>query len=212
MTNERLFTLISASYCVLIVLANIISVKMMPLTDSFSIPIGLLISPVTFLLCALTTELFGAKQARMMVFTALSLMLLSIGVIQGALFLPNSDLANQEALQATLGLSPLILFSSLAGYAISQLLEISLYASIRRFTGEPLLWLRNSGSVLISQAADTAIVNSLYLAWGLSLPFEEVTKVIIFAYFYKLALGMLSTPMLYFFLAFFKSVVRVRVH
>ena len=130
--NRTIYQVISTAFCVIVIMSNIISAKMipMPFVTDFSIPAGLLTYPLTFILSDLVTEFFGTKKAKLMVYIALGMNLLSFGIIQLALMLPVSQGSPQDAFQEVLGLSGLRIFSSLAAYLISQTVDIQAYATI----------------------------------------------------------------------------------
>lgn len=196
---QMLYQIISAAFCVIIVISNVISAKMvtLPYLD-FSIPAGLIVYPLTFLLSDLVTEFFGAKRAKLMVYIAFAMSLLSFCMIEIALFLPANILEDQNAFRTVLGLSSLRIFSSLTAYVISQIADIQLYALIKKWTSQRFLWLRNNGSTCISQLIDTVVIDIIFLYWGLSMGMKEVLPIMIFSYAYKVFFSLASTPLFYF--------------
>lgn len=197
-SSQALFLTITASFCMLVVFSNILSAKMVALPFlPFSIPAGLVVYPLTFLLSDLVTEVFGATRARLMVYIALAMCLLSFGLIQIGLFLPASDSNDQKAFQAVLGLSGLRIFSSLVAYMASQIVDIQLYAAIRRWTGPQLMWLRNNVSTWVSQLVDTVVIDLIFLWWGLDMSMAEVAPIMIFSYAYKAFFSAACTPLFY---------------
>lgn len=194
-----LYQLISATFCVVVVISNIISAKMvkLPYIEDFSIPAGLIIYPLTFLLSDLVTEIFGAKRAKLMVYIALAMNLLSFGIIELALILPGAIEEEQVAFRAVLGLSGLRIFSSLTAYLVAQIADIQLYALIKKWTGPRFLWLRNNGSTCASQMIDTILIDILYLYWGLAMGLNEVIPIMLFSYIYKALFSIVNTPLLY---------------
>lgn len=197
-SRALLYQVICASFCVIVVVSNILSAKMtlLPLIG-LSIPVGLLSYPLTFLLSDLVTEIFGARRAKGMVYIALAMSLLSFGMIQVSLWLPGVGL-QEEAFQAILGLNGLRVFSSLFSYLTSQLVDIQLYAAIKRWTGPKWLWLRNNGSTCISQIVDTMTIDLIFLWWGLGMPMHEVAPIMLFSYGYKAFFSVACTPLFYF--------------
>lgn len=163
----------------------------------FSIPAGLITYPFTFLLSDLVTEFFGARKAKLMVYNALGMSLLSFGIIELAVWLPTDVSGSQNAFQLVLGLSGLRIFSSLTAYAIAQLADIQLYAMIKKWTGPRFLWLRNNGSTCISQMIDTVAIDIIFLYWGLNMEMQQVLPIMIFSYTYKALFSFSSTPLFY---------------
>lgn len=195
---QVIYQVISASFCVIVVVSNILSAKMILLPFfALSIPAGLITYPLTFLISDLVTEIFGPKHAKLMVYLALAMSLLSFCMIDLALMLPESTFNTSNAFQAVLGLSGLRIFSSLISYVTAQLVDIQLYAAIKRWTGPHHLWLRNNGSTCISQMVDTIMVDLIFLWWGLQIPMQEVFPIIVFSYAYKAFFSLASTPLFY---------------
>lgn len=196
---QTLYQVICASFCVIVVISNILSAKMIALPFfALSIPAGLITYPLTFLLSDLVTEVFGARRAKLMVYIALAMSLLSFGMIQIALLLPESGFDEHKAFQAVLGLSGLRIFSSLLSYLTSQLVDIQLYAAIKKWTGPKFLWLRNNGSTCISQIVDTVMIDLIFLWWGLGMTMAEVAPIMLFSYAYKAFFSVACTPIFYF--------------
>lgn len=78
MKRFSLYQLLSTAFCVILVMSNVISAKMiaLPFFD-FTIPAGLIAYPLTFLLSDLVTEIYGPRQAKTMVYIALIMSVLS---------------------------------------------------------------------------------------------------------------------------------------
>jgi len=196
-----LYQVICASFCVIAVLSNMISVKMvkLPFFADFNIPAGLFTYPLTFLLGDLVTEVYGAKKARLMVYIALGMNVLQFVFIQVALIMPASTPEEQKAFEAIMGLSGLRIFSSLTAYIVAQLAGIYVYALIKRWTNSRHLWLRNNGATIVAQILDTVIVDIIFLYWGLNMGMDRVMPIMVFSYVFKTAFGAANTPLLYLF-------------
>ncbi|KAF3361813.1 putative protein YpdP [Chlamydiales bacterium STE3] len=214
LSRQSLYQLISATFCVIVVVSNIISAKMicLPFSDHYSIPAGLITYPLTFLLSDLTTELFGENKAKLMIYIAFALNVVSFGLIQVALLLPAVSQSDQLAFQMVLGLSGLRIFSSLVSFLTAQIVDIQLYALIKRWTGSQHLWLRNNGSTLASQLVDTLMIDILYLYWGLEMSLAEVLPIMSFSYLYKAFFSLINTPIFYFLVAVTKSRQKVKLN
>ena len=213
-TLERNFVyyLVNSIFCVVVIVSNIISPKMvkLPYFQDFSIPAGLITYPLTFFISDLVTEIYGAKKAKEMVYHAFGMSIVSYLIIKIALILPSSNAENQLYFEKILGLNGVILIASLTAYIFSQIIDIQLYALIRKWTGENYLWLRNNGATLIAQLVDTTIVNIIYLKMGAGMEMGQVFSIMIFSYVYKCAFSMAFTPLFYFFVFIFKRNIFVR--
>jgi len=86
-----------------------------------------------------------------------------------------------------------IVASSIVVYMISQSLDIWLYQKIHERTGDKMLWLRNNGSTLISQAVDTYLFTFLAF-YGV---FDEWLAMATVAYGFKVIVALSDTPFIY---------------
>ena len=50
---------------------------------------------------------------------------------------------------------------------------------------------------MISQLGDTIIVNTIFLGWGLGLPWAVVGKINVSSYLFKLLIALLDMPFIY---------------
>lgn len=194
-----LYQCISTAFCVIVVISNIISAKMVPLPyfENFCIPAGLITYPLTFMLSDLMTEIFGANRAKRMVYITLGMNILTLGILQSALSLPGQSVEEQAIFQAVLGLSGLRIFSSLTAYSVAQLVDIQIYAMIKRWTGLRFLWVRANGSTWLSQIVDTVLIDILFLYWGMNMQLIEVVPIMIFSILYKIFFSLATTPLFY---------------
>ena len=51
-----------------------------------------------------------------------------------------------------------IIIGSLVAFLVGQILDVAVYQRIKKSTGEKLLWLRATGSTLVSQFVDSFVV------------------------------------------------------
>jgi len=200
-TKETLYYQIASSaFCVIVILSNIISAKMMPLPyfATCCIPAGLLTYPLTFLLSAFVTEIFGAKKAREMVYVTLGMNVLTLLILQLALSLPGRSPSEEQIFRGVLGLSGLRIVSSLVAYVVAQLVDIQIYAWLKGITKFRFLWVRSNGSTWISQLIDTILIDLIFLYGGMGMSLQQVWPIMLFSFAYKAFFSVASTPFFYF--------------
>ena len=152
----------------------------------------------TFLVTDILSEKYGKKEAARAVAYSFSTMILwLIGTQLILLFTPNANDYINESLKVVFGLVPRVTLGSLAGYACSQLIDVTLYHFIWNKTGggRSKLWLRNNGSTLISQAIDTVIFTFIAF-WG-TYPNNVFFSILITTYLFKAIVALLDTPFIY---------------
>ena len=82
-------------------------------------------------------------------------------------------------------------------FLVSQLLDASLFSWIKSKTGDRFIWLRSTGSTLVSQLIDSYIV--LYIGFVLpgSLSFVDFMSIAPTNYVLKIMIAILLTPLIY---------------
>lgn len=152
----------------------------------------------TFLVTDILSEKYGKKAAGKAVMMSFSVMLLWLVGTQLILqFAPNGNDYINPSLMVVFGLVPRITIASLLGFVCSQNIDVFLYHLIWKKTGdsEKMLWLRNNGSTLISQAIDTLIFTSLAF-WG-TYPTNVFFSILLTTYLFKALVAVLDTPFIY---------------
>ena len=152
----------------------------------------------TFLVTDILSEKYGKKDAARAVAYSFTIMVLwMIGTQLILLFTPNANDYINESLKIVFGLVPRITFASLAGFIVSQNLDVFLYHYIWSRTGgtKAKLWLRNNGSTLTSQAVDTVIFTTLAF-WGVY-PTNVFVSILVTTYLFKAVVALLDTPFMY---------------
>jgi hypothetical protein len=91
-----------------------------------------------------------------------------------------------------------VIVGSLVAFLIGQLLDVSIFHRIRQVTGERLIWLRATGSTLVSQFVDSFVV--LYIAFVLGpqqWPMNQFLAIGTVNYAYKFLAAVALTPVIY---------------
>jgi queuosine precursor transporter len=90
-----------------------------------------------------------------------------------------------------------IIIGSLTAFLIGQLLDASVFQYLRSITGSRKIWLRATGSTLVSQLVDSFVVLGIafyvFGNWSLA----QVAAVGLINYLYKATTAVLLTPVLY---------------
>lgn len=213
--KQQLYLVLSGLFLVNALLAEIIGVKIFSADKLLGLPgnltAGVLIWPVVFVTTDLINEYFGKAGVLRISYLTVVLILFAFGVIYLTTRLPPADFwlavnqtdhlgrpfdidfAYQSIFRQGLG----IITGSIVAFAVGQVLDATLFAAIRRATGGRFIWLRATGSTLISQLVDSFVV--LYVAFYLfgNWPLSQVISVANTNYWYKFGAAILLTPVLY---------------
>lgn len=177
----------------------------------FNLTAGVVLWPVVFITTDIINEYFGKKGVRRITYITVGLIAYAFIVIYLAMKLVPADFwlsvnATTEqgeafdinfAFQKVLSQGLNIIFASLVAFVIGQLVDVSVFHRLRRITGPKKIWLRATGSTLISQLIDSFVV--LIVAFYFLGPWSltQVMAVGITNYIYKFLIAILLTPILY---------------
>ena len=209
---ESLFLGLSCTFCVLLVTTNMIAAKIftVPCID-LALPVGLITYPLTFVITDVIAEVYGPQRARFVVYLGLLMTFLMWAIVQMALALPPDPtwynagnpwgfsgwLDYQNAYAAVFQPNNYAVLGSMLAYLVSQLIDIRVFQLLRSWTQGRHLWLRNNASTLLSQLVDTAVVNVVFLYWGMGIAWDVLLPMLGCAYLYKAVFAILDTPLCY---------------
>ena len=130
---------------------------------------GVLLWPLEFIITDIINEFYGPKAVRRISITAIILIsyaflmyYLAIGIPPADVWLASSSKQGvpniQTAFNAIFGQNMRIIVGSLVAFLVSQVVDVSVFHQIKKRTGNKHLWLRATGSTLVSQLVDSYIV------------------------------------------------------
>ncbi len=168
-------------------------------TTVANLSVGVLVWPVVFIMTDIINEYYGMAGVRRV--TLLTIVLISyvfvalffMGITHAAPF----SAINDENFNVVFGTSQSIIIGSLVAFAVGQFLDYFVFHQLKLRTGHRHLWLRATGSTVVSQLVDTFIV--LYIAFVLpgKWSHREFLDVATSNYFYKLLIAVAVTPVIY---------------
>lgn len=167
--------------------------------------VGMISFPIVFLLTDLVNEFYGAKETRRMTWLAAGMSLLASGVVYLARIIPvdaNSPVS-QPAFEEVFAQSNRLLIASLAAFLLGQFCDIWVFGKLKQATRGRLVWLRATGSTVVSQALDSLVV-TLVLFWGTVRPedgavwrLDQILAIGATGYVLKFTLAIALTPLVY---------------
>jgi len=177
--------------------------------QSFNMTAGVLLWPVVFIITDIINEYFGKKGVRFLTYMASALIAYAFIMVYLAMWLfpdlgwwqesrvaqgvPSMD----KAFNAVFDQGLWIIVGSLVAFLIGQMVDVITFQKIRKITGESKLWLRATGSTLISQLIDTYVVLIIAFYIGAKMPLKAVIAMGVLAYVYKFIVAISLTPLLY---------------
>jgi hypothetical protein len=196
--KEILFTILTGFFVTNAIVGELIGGKLI-MIGSFTVSIGIIPWPVVFLMTDIINEFFGKKGVKQLTFMTAGLVvyvfiILFLGIIAKAD--PDSPVSS-VMFEGVFGQSLWIIAGSLTAFIVSQLVDIFMFWAIRARTGKRLIWLRSTGSTVVSQLFDSFIVTGIAFWLPGKLSFEKFMNLAITGYTAKLIIAIAITPLIY---------------
>jgi uncharacterized integral membrane protein (TIGR00697 family) len=221
----RLFVVLAGIFVANAILAEFVGIKIFALEPTLGLrpfnwellgqkgtlnfTAGVVLWPVVFLVTDVVNEYFGRNGVRFLSFLAVGLISYAFLVAFVVIRLSPADfwitslesqgVSNlQTAFSAIYGQGMWVIVGSLIAFLVGQLLDVSIFHRIRQVTGERFIWLRATGSTLVSQLVDSYVV--LYIAFVIGpqrWPIEQFLAIGTVNYIYKFWAAIALTPVIY---------------
>jgi queuosine precursor transporter len=194
--KQSLFIFLTALFVAALVTGDFVGGKFF-VVAGHTFSAGIIPFPLTFVLTDIVNEFYGTEGARRLTFAGLGAAIFVWAVITLALHLPTSPESPipDAVFRGAFGTSARLYVASLTAYVIGQLLDITIFHWLRRTTGHRLLWLRSTGSTVLSQIVDSVTVSFVFLVG--SKPLDFIFNNAAHNYFGKLGMAILLTPLIY---------------
>lgn len=210
-------------------IAEVIGVKIFSLEDSlgikraninlfgspfsFHLTAGVLLWPVVFIMTDIINEYYGPRGVKFLSYLAIGLISYSFLIYNAAINLAPSEYFSigngidkpNNAFKGIFGQGLWIIIGSIMAFFIGQVLDVFIFHRIKKVTGEKGIWLRSTGSTLVSQLIDSFVV--LFIAFYVGKRIQtgqgepwSIHQVLVTGtgnYIYKFAVAIILTPVIY---------------
>jgi uncharacterized integral membrane protein (TIGR00697 family) len=225
----RLFIILAAIFISNALIAEIIGVKIFSLEDtvgveraninlfgspfSFHLTTGVLLWPVVFIMTDIINEYYGSKGVKFLSYLAVVIISYAFLIFNGAIHLSPSEYFSvgngidkpDNAFRGIVGQGMWIIVGSLVAFLVGQVLDVLVFHKIKKYTGEKNIWLRATGSTLVSQLIDSFVV--LFIAFYIGKRLQtgqgepwSLHQILVTGtgnYIYKFVVAILLTPIIY---------------
>lgn len=178
-------------------------------TMDFNLTTGVVIWPVVFITTDLINEYYGKPGVKMVSYLTVVLIAYAFLVLFFAIQLPpaqwwleanNKDAQGNAfdmnfAFAKVFGQGQRIIIASIIAFLLGQLVDVFVFQKLKHITGSKYLWLRATGSTLVSQFIDSFVV--LYIAFSGIFSIGQINAIGITNYIYKFSVAILLTPVIY---------------
>lgn len=174
----------------------------------YTLTAGVLLWPLEFVMTDIVNEYFGPKAVRRISYIAVALISYAFIMFLVAMSVPADSWWRgskadagipdmQNAFTSIFGQGMWIILGSLTAFLVSQIVDVTVFHKIKKRTGEKHVWLRATGSTIVSQLVDSFIV--LYIAFklGNNWSWQRVLAICMVNYSYKFVVAVVLTPLIY---------------
>lgn len=221
--RNRLFVILAGIFITNALLAEIIGVKIfsaeatvgvqpanlniLGFSMNFDLTSGVLIWPVVFITTDLINEYFGKPGVkRISYFTAILIAYAFVVIFFAMKLSPagwwiegkdsNGGVVNMDiAFNKILGQGQRIIIASIIAFIVAQLVDVFVFQKLRKIAKGKFLWLRATGSTIVSQFIDSFVV--LFIAFYGTFTNDHIIAIGITNYIFKFVVAILLTPVIY---------------
>ena len=224
--STRLFVALGAFFVCNALVAEFIGVKIFALEPTFGFSpfnwnlfgqkgslmftAGVILWPIVFIMTDILNEYFGERGVKFLSWLAVGLITYAFFMVFMAIKLAPADFWLEQgveqgvpnmqfAYQAIFGQSLWIIVASIIAFLVGQIIDVFVFHKIRKVTGESKVYLRATGSTLVSQLIDSVIV--LYIAFVINpnanWPIPLFLAIASVNYAYKVIMAIILTPVIY---------------
>jgi queuosine precursor transporter len=227
--STKLFIILGGFFIANALIAEVIGVKIFSLEDSlgiqraninlfgkpfsFHLTAGVVLWPVVFVMTDIINEYYGTKGVKFLSYLTVGLITYAFVIFNIAIVLHPSeyfDIGNgiaspNNAFKGIFGQGTWIIIGSMVAFLIGQVLDVFVFHRIKKITGEKSIWLRATGSTLVSQLVDSFVV--LFIAFYIGKRVQtgqgepwSLHQILVTGtgnYMYKFCVAILLTPVIY---------------
>jgi uncharacterized integral membrane protein (TIGR00697 family) len=227
--GTRLFIVLAGIFVTNTLIAEVIGVKIFSLEDTMGVPraninlfgssfsfhltAGVLLWPVVFVMTDIINEYYGPKGVRFLSYLTIGLVGFSFIAYNAAIALAPSEYFSignninkpDDAFRGIFGQGLWIIIGSMVAFLVGQILDVVVFHRIKKMTGEKNMWLRATGSTLVSQLIDSFVV--IFIAFYLGKRIQtgqgdpwSLQQVMVTGtgnYMYKFVIALAMTPVIY---------------
>lgn len=203
--KDAIYLMLTAFFITNAVLAELIGGKLifipidLPWIGKPAASIGVIPWPVVLVATDIMNEYFGKEGVKRITWMTTAMIIYCFMILYVAVAVPAADFSpvNDETFSTVFGQSMWIIFGSVIAFAISQLIDVTVFWFVRERTGARMLWLRTTGSTVVSQMIDSLIIIGIAFWLPGKISSNEFFNVALTNYSYKLLIAIGLTPVIY---------------
>lgn len=178
----------------------------------FSLTAGVLLWPVVFVMTDVINEYYGQRGVKFLSYLTVGLISYAFVMVFFAIWispdlwwqhtsgtLSENKISDMDlAFRKVFGQGLWIIVGSLVAFLVGQIIDVFVFHRIKKITGEGKIWLRATGSTLVSQFIDSFVVLIIAFYIGGDWDLVRVLAIGVVNYIYKFFMAIVLTPVIYF--------------
>lgn len=180
----------------------------------FNLTAGVVLWPVIFVMTDVINEYFGMRSVKLLSYLTVGLVIYAFIMVYFTIGLEPNDwwqfesgkLAEESnehisdmslSFNKVMGQGLWIIGGSMIAFLIGQIVDVTIFHKIKKYTGESKVWLRATGSTFVSQFIDSYIVLIVAFYIGSDWDLNRVLAIGTVNLMYKFVIAILLTPVIY---------------
>ena len=197
------FVLVAAIFTACLITSNIIAVKLIHIFG-LVMPAAIIVFPISYIFGDVLTEVYGYRQARLVIWLGFLCNLLSVVAIWlGQVLPPASFWEGQAAYERILGYTPRLLVASFIAYLVGEFVNSFVLAKMKIATKGRWLWTRTITSTLAGQGLDSLVF--MVIAFAGTIPTSGLANAVVTQWLSKSVYEAILTPATYRIVSFLKK-------
>ncbi|NRT11675.1 queuosine precursor transporter [Flavobacterium sp. 14A] len=197
--KETVYIILAGIFITNAVVAELIGGKLIQV-GPYLMSVGILPWPIVFVTTDLINEYFGEKGVKKLSLITACLIAYTFIIIYAAMQIPavaGDGLVSDNQFNGVFGQSLWIIIGSIIAFMVSQLIDVTIFHFLKNKTGNKMIWLRSTGSTVISQLFDSFIVLGIAFWMTGKMTTEVFIASAFTGYFVKLIIAIALTPLIY---------------
>jgi len=197
--KDLIFVILAGIFITNAVTAELIGGKLIQV-GPFVMSIGILPWPIVFITTDLINEYFGKQGVKKLSYITACLIAYAFIILFLAINIPAAkgiSPVNDEQFYAVFGQSMWIIVGSIIAFLVSQLIDVTIFTFFKKKTGDKMIWLRTTGSTIISQLFDSFIVLGIAFWLPGKINSQTFLSSALTGYTFKLGTAIALTPLIY---------------
>ncbi|TGK14779.1 VUT family protein [Leptospira fluminis] len=207
----KLFFALSALFLTFLLMAEVTGSKWIQ-AFGFTMTIGVIPFPVTFIVTDLLNEYYGRRGVRYLTLVGMVMIVLAYFLLQIDMNIPavENSPVDDPSFHTVFTNTGQVIAGSVIAYLIGQLIDIQIFHLIRKKTKNRFIWLRATGSTIVSQLLDSYVV--IFVAYWGQYEFGVLNSISSTNFVYKMVIAIAITPVIYLSHSFIERYLGEEAH